>query len=173
MMKTFAMTAIFSLAAAFVPLHAQTVEVALLEDAGDLGSRANRTSEIIITGVLDGLFDTGLIGTNSRPLDGTIASFLSYVPGAVSAEGFVDYVIVVFAEYSNTAPVPACRYRLVRVRDGKEMAQGTVPAVDPASTSIVDIDKACHKVGVAVSAACGEVVRGVSASRRKYGYEKA
>ncbi len=172
-MKTFAITAIFSLAAAFVPLNAQTVEIALLEDAGDLGAKANRASESIISGVLDGLFDAGLIGTNSRPLDGTAASFLSYVPGVASADGFVDYVIVVFAEYSNAAPVPACRYRLVRVRDGREMAQGTIPAVDPASTSIVDIDKACHKLGLAVSAACGGVVRGVNASRRKYGYEKA
>jgi len=172
-MKNLVMTAMFSLAAAFVPLPAQTIEVALLESAGDFGAKATRTSEIIISGVLDGLFDAGFIGTNARPMDGTSASFLSYVPGMGSAEAFIDYVIVVFAEYSSAVPVPVCGYRLVRVRDGRELARGTVPAADPASGSSIDIDKACVKVGRAISAACGVVVRGVSASWRKYGHEKA
>jgi hypothetical protein len=173
MMKILAMIAMFSLAAAFVPLHAQTIEVTLLESAGDMGAKATRSSEIIISGVLDGLFDAGFIGTNARPLSGTATSFLTYVPGADSAEGFVDFVIVVFAEYSNAVPVPVCGYRLIRVSDGREMARGTVPAVDPASSSSIDIDKACVKLGKAISAACGGVVRGVSSSRRKYGHEKA
>ena len=172
-MKILAMTAIFSLAAAFVPLHAQTIEVALLESAGDMGATAHRSSEIVISGVLDGLFDAGYIGTNARPLSGTSASFLSYVPGADSAEGYVDYIIVVFAEYSDAVPVPFCGYRLIRVSDGRELTRGTVPAAVPASGSVSDMDKACVKVGKAISAACGGVVRGVSSSRRKYGHEKA
>ncbi len=172
-MKIHAIAAFFSLATAFVPLQAQTIEVALLEAAGDRGAKATRASEIVISGVLDGLFDAGYIGTNVRPSDGTSASFLAYVPGADSAEGFIDYVIVVFAEYGNTVPVPVCGYRLIRVSDGLELARGTIPAVDPASSSSVDIDRACVKVGKAISAACGGVVRGVSSSRRKNGHEKA
>jgi len=172
-MKILAMIAMFSLAAAFVPLHAQTIEVSLLESTGDLGAKATRTSEIIISGVLDGLFEAGYIGTNARPQPGTSASFESFVPGTDSAEGFVDFVIVVFAEYGGTEPVPVCAYRLIRVSDGRKMARGTIPAVDPASSSSIDIDKACVKVGKAISAACGGVVRGVSSSRRKYGHEKA
>ncbi len=172
-MKIYAMATMFSLAAAFVPLQAQTIEVTLFEAAGDLGARATRTSEIVISGVLDGLFDAGYIGTNLRPSDGTSASFFAYAPGADSAEGFIDYVIVVFAEYGNTVPVPVCGYRLIRVSDGLELARGTIPAIDPASSSGVDIDRACVKVGKAISAVCGGVVRGASTSRRKNGHEKA
>lgn len=172
MMKILAMTIIISFAAAFAPLQAQTIEIALLESAADPGAQVTR-SDAIISGLLDGLFDAGFIGTNSRPLEGTRASFLSFVPGADSAEGFVDYVIVVFAEYGNTVPVPACWYRLIRVTDHKEMLSGSVSPAEPVSRSGIDIDNACIKVGKAISSACGEVVRGVSASRRKYGYEKA
>lgn len=173
MKKMYAMVAMFSLAAAFVPLHAQTIEVALLESTGDLGAKATRISEIIISGVLDGLFEAGYIGTNARPRSGTNASFESFAPGADSAEGFVDFVIVVFAEYGSTEPVPACAFRLIRVSDGREMTRGIVPAVKPASGSGIDIDKACVKAGKAITAACGGVVQGASASRRKYGHEKA
>jgi len=172
-MKSLAITAIFSLAAAFVPIHAQTVEVALLENSGERAPASTRTSEMIIEGVLDGLFESGIIGTNSRPMPGDLSSFQAYVPGAASAEGMVDYVIVVLAEYRETAPVPACRYRLVRVSDGVELARGTVPTPEPASPSSVDIDTACKSVGAAISTACGGFVRGASASRRKYGHEKA
>jgi hypothetical protein len=154
-MKSLAMTAILSLASAIVPLYAQTVEVALVETA------------------FDGLFDSGLIGTNSRPVLGDRESFLGYAPGSASVEGLIDYVIVVLAEYGQGTPVPECSYRLVRVRDGKELARGRVPVAVPATTSGPEIDKACSALGSAISAACGGVLRGVSASRRKYGYEEA
>lgn len=172
-MKSLAVTAIFSLTAAIAPLYAQTVEVALVESAFDGAYAATRSSELVISGVLDGLFDSGLIGTNSRPVPGDRESFRGYVPGAASVEGLVDYVIVVLAEYGQETPIPECSYRLVRVRDGKELAAGRVPVPVPASTSGPEIDKACSAVGSAISAACGGVLRGVSASRRKYGYEEA
>lgn len=172
-MKSLAMTAIFSLAAAFVPLYAQTVEVALVESSLDGAAAATRSSELVISGVLEGLFDSGLIATNSRPVPGDRESFRAYVPGAASVEGLIDYVIVVLAEYGQATPVPECMYRLVRVRDGKEIARGSAPVVAPVSASGPEIDKACSAVGAAISAACGGVLRGVSASRRKYGYEEA
>jgi len=172
-MKSLAMTAILSLASAIVPLYAQTVEVALVETAFDGAYAATRSSELVISGVLDGLFDSGLIGTNSRPVLGDRESFLGYAPGSASVEGLIDYVIVVLAEYGQGTPVPECSYRLVRVRDGKELARGRVPVAVPATTSGPEIDKACSALGSAISAACGGVLRGVSASRRKYGYEEA
>ena len=140
MMKTFALAALLLIAWAFSPAVAQTVELYMIESAGDLGSAATRSSEMVIGGALDSLFEAGLIGTNARPAAGDESSFLSFVPGAASVEGFVDYVIVVFAEYRGTALVPDCRYRLVRVSDGKAMAQGMVPAVKPASPLQKDME---------------------------------
>ena len=172
-MKTFAMATLVSIASAFSPAVAQTIELNIIEAAGDLGQAATRSSEMVISGALDALFEAGLIGTNARPVAGDESSFLSFVPGAASAEGFVDYVIIVFAEYRGTVPVPDCMYRLVRVSDGKALAQGMVPAVKPASSLQIDMEKACSAVGSAIVAECGIVLRSSAALWRKHGYEEA
>ncbi|PKL07849.1 MAG: hypothetical protein CVV51_11985 [Spirochaetae bacterium HGW-Spirochaetae-7] len=173
MMKTFALAVLVSIASALSPVVAQTIGIAMIESGGSLGPVATRSSEMVINGALDTLFEAGLIGTNERPLAGDESAFLSFVPGTVSIEGFVDYVIVVFAEYRGTVPVPDCRYRLVRVGDGRVLAQGAVPAAKPASPREVDMEKACSAVGSAIAAECGIVLRGTAASWRKHGYEEA
>jgi len=172
-MKTFALAALVSIASAFSPAVAQTIELCTIESAGDIGPAATRSSEMVISGALDALFEAGLIGTNSRPVAGDESSFLAFTPGPASAEGFVDYVIVVFAEYRGTVPVPDCMYRLVRVSDGEALGQGTVPAVKPASALQTDMEKACSAVGSAIVAECGIVLRASAALWRKHGYEEA
>jgi hypothetical protein len=172
-MKRLAATLILSFAAAQAALFAQTVEVSLLEDPGESGQAATRASELVIAGALDGLFDTGFIGTNARPAEGRLAEFLAFVPGDTSKEGLVDYVVVVLAEYAAASPVPACSFRVIRVRDGKELARGAVPAIAPASMAAQDIDTACSRVGKAIVAACGEALRGASSARRDHGKSEA
>lgn len=173
MMKTLALVVLVSIASAFGPAFAQTVEVAMMESAGVLGPAATRSSEMVINGALDALFEAGLIATNSRPVAGDESTFSSFAPGTASVEGFVDYVAVVLAEYGGTVAVPDCRYRLLRVSDGKVLAQGTVQAIPPASALQTDIEKACSAVGSAIVAECGIVLRGSSALWRKHGYEEA
>lgn len=171
-MKHLAAMALFSVIAACTPLLAQTVEVALFESAVDGAQLPSRSSELVISGALDALFDAGFIGTNSRPRPGDAESFLSYKPGLPEVEGRIDFVIVILAEYDQKALVPACGYRLVRVADALELSGGRIPAIVPASTLRDEVDKACAAVGKAVSAECGRVMRRVGSARRNYEHEK-
>jgi hypothetical protein len=138
-MRRLAIAAILALAVAAPCLVAQTVEVSIMELGVDPDGPASGSSELVIAGILDGLFESGFIATNARPASGDDASFEAFAPGADSAEGFVDFVILVLAEYAGEAVVPACSYRVLRVPDGAELARGTVPAATPASKASDDI----------------------------------
>ncbi|MBU0927111.1 MAG: hypothetical protein KKA67_05140 [Spirochaetes bacterium] len=170
-MKRLSVAILLTLASASSPLIAQTVEVALLESGGGTGTALS--SERVIDGAMDGLFLEGFIATSSRPSPGDAESLAAFVPDPGAEEGMVDYVIVILAEYTAASPIPACSYRLVRVRDRAELARGSHPAQVPASLSDKDIKKACSNAGSAISASCGGVMRGLGASRRVYEYEEA
>lgn len=172
--------AILALAAGAASAFGFTVEVALIESAGLPGEQArSATSESVIEGALDGLFDSGTIGTNSRPVAGNSVSFLGYQPRKDSAEASIDFVIVILAEYAaqsadeGKAAVPSCRYRLLRVSDGSELAGGSLPAIIPASLAEADVLKACGAMGKAIATACGRALSGTSASWRVHAYREA
>lgn len=172
-MKIPALALCISILALSLAPYAQTVEVTIFETPPVLGSVQAQSSELVISGVLDGLFETGFIGTNARPVSGDDTAFMSFVPGVDEKEGRVDFVIVILARYPGTEPVPACDFRLIRVSDGLELVRGSVPPVIPTSKSFKDIEKACSVVGVAITAGCTAALRGLSASRRSYAQEEA
>ena len=172
-MRRLAIAAFFALAAAAPRLVAQTIEVSVMERGVEPDGPASLSSEHVIAGMLDGLFESGFIATNARPAPGDDASFEAFSPGADAVEGFVDFVILVLAEYAPETVVPACSYRILRVPDGAEVSRGKVPAATPVSTASIDIEKACMAVGSAISAACGGALRSLSVSRGDDGYEEA
>jgi len=135
-------------------INAQTIEVSLIETEPVSGNSMTRQSEYVISGALDALFEAGLIGTNARPAAGDLAAFTQFVPDPDAAEAMIDYVVAILAEYDGLNPVPSCRYRLIRIRDGRDVQSGAVPAVVPRSALDADVEKACIDVGGAVAAAC-------------------
>ena len=167
--------------AAAIRIGAQTVEGALVQSVGKVGERATRSSEYIMDGALSALFDTGRIGTNARPADGGATAFRDYVPEASAKEAFIDYVLVIFAEYPSVAegpdaaalPLPSCRYRLVRVRDGQELQSGEVPAAEPLLRVDSEFDKLCRSMGESIALACDAALRRISASWRNNEYIQA
>jgi hypothetical protein len=181
MMKVRSTVLLVCLVTAATRIGAQTIEVALIQSPGQIGTRATRSSEFVIEGALSALFDAGLIATNSRPQDGGIASFREFSSGLVAKDDFIDYVIVIFAEYpamesvtpGQTLPVPACQYRLLRVRDGFEVGSGAIPVVLPVSRLEKELDNACRAMGVSIGLVCDVAVRRVSASWRNHEYCQA
>lgn len=127
-----------------VPLRAQTVSVALLEDSK--GAEARDLSDAVLSGCLDHLFAEGFIATNETigRIDRT--GFQSGALGMNSArEGYVDYVALVWIRYVETPSDPPIRvpeyltWRLVRVRDGSPLAAGD--AAPPRSESATDEER--------------------------------
>ena len=172
-MKHTAVALILSVSAAFCPLVAQTVEVNLLVSADSDGESALRSSELVIEGVLDSLFETGFIGTNARPSGGSEESFKAWKPGTLTSDGFVDYVILVLASYGKGLKVPSCVYALVRVSDGATVFKGEVPAEVPRTSLQADIDSACVSVGRKLGMDCGGALALVSTRWRNHEYFKA
>lgn len=167
-----------AIVACAVPAAAFTVEVALLESmASPEASMAY--SEAVIDGAMDGLFESGSIATNARPEAGGAEAFARFVPPQGSREASVDFVIIILALYSGeqsaagAISVPECRYRLLRVSDGSELASGSVSAASPESALERDVLKACKATGRAVALACGKVLSTVSASWRIHAYHES
>jgi hypothetical protein len=107
-------------------------------------------SEAVIQGVLDTCFETGVIGTNDRPRLGNLESSLAYRPGKDSLEGFVDYELVVFADFRKNGSdymTPDCTYRLIRVSDLAIRYEADLSAIPADSSGKTDVDKACVLMG--------------------------
>ena len=89
------------LAALVSALPAQTIRVVLWFQAppGLPEAAVMDLSEAIIQGALDKSFESGFIGTNDRPRAGSLEVFQNYLPGEDSLEGFVDYELLIFADF--------------------------------------------------------------------------
>jgi hypothetical protein len=133
-------------------VSAQTLRVVLWYEADPSLPEASAVelSEAVIQGALDACFESGLIGTNDRPRAGTLDTTRGYKPGNDAIEGFVDYELVVFADFRQNGPeykVPVCTYRLIRVSDLTVRYSDTLPAMAAASMAKADIDKASMRMG--------------------------
>lgn len=131
---------------------AQTLRVVLWYEADPTLPEASalELSEALIQGALDACFEDGLIGTNDRPRAGSIEKARAYVPGLEAIEAYVDFELVVFADFRKNGTAylaPDCTYRLVRVSDLVTRYSGKLPAVAGKSTLKVDVDKACMSMG--------------------------
>ena len=133
-------------------VSAQTVRVVLWYQADPAlpETAVMDLSEAIIQGALEACFDDGIIGTNDRPRAGTQELALSYKPGKDAEEGFVDFELVIFADFRQNVALykaPDCTFRLIRVSDLVVRHSGTLPAIAAASMAKADIDKACMRMG--------------------------
>ncbi len=130
-------------------LAAQTVEVNAVENENLSSEKTVALSEFIVSGCLDALFDSGYIGTNKRPLAGTKADFDAFSPGWESVEGFIDYHLVLFLEYSAAELLlpPNIIFKLVSVDGGRIMGEGNLKHVVPASKGEADTQSACEEMG--------------------------
>lgn len=140
------------LAASVSLVSAQTLRVVLWFEADPAlpATAALELSEMIIQGALNACFERGVIGTNDRPRSGTLDAALAYKPGTDAIEGFVDYEMVVFADFRQNGPeykTPDCTYRLIRVADLAVRFSGKLPAQAAASMAKTDTDKACISMG--------------------------
>ena len=107
-------------------------------------------SEAIIQGALDACFEDGVIGTNDRPQAGNSETALAYRPGKDAVEGFVDYELIVYADFRQNGVLykaPDCTFRLIRVSDLAIRHSGKLPAMTAVSMAKADIDKACMRMG--------------------------
>ncbi len=159
MMKTnaFALALTVSMLA---PLGAQTVEFVLFATGGGEAPAEARSSECLLSGALDELFARGFIATNALPRRGDEAAFLSYAPGTDSVEGAVDYALVALAAFGERAELSSCRYRLLLVPTGEELASGELKPSPPGASDRKSLDAACASLGAALVAACEAVMRG-------------
>jgi hypothetical protein len=133
-------------------VSAQTLRVVLWYEADPALSETAVVdmSEAIIQGALDACFEDGLIGTNDRPKAGTLDTALSYKPGKDAVEGFVDFELVVFADFRQNGALykaPDCTFRLIRVADLAVRHSGKLPAMTAVSMVKADMDKACMRMG--------------------------
>jgi hypothetical protein len=140
------------LACTISAVSAQTLRVVLWyqADPGLPEELALELSEAVIQGALDTCFESGIIGTNDRPRPGSLEASLSYKPGKDSVEGFVDYELVVFADFRKNGPdyrTPDCYYRLIRVSDHATRHESELPAIPAVSAGKTDVDRACVLMG--------------------------
>lgn len=133
-------------------VSAQTFRVVLWyeADSGLPEDAALEMSEAVIQGALDTWFESGVIGTNDRPRAGSLETTLAYKPGKDAMEGFVDYELVVYADFRNNGTdyrSPDCTYRLIQVSDLATRFAAELPAIPGVSTVKTDVDKACIRMG--------------------------
>lgn len=143
---------VFLLASLVSVASAQTLRVVLWyeADAALPEAAAMDMSEAIIQGALEACFDSGVIGTNDRPRAGTLETVLAYKPGKDAIEGFVDFELVVFADFRQNGTIymaPDCTYRLMRVSDLAIRYSDKLPARVDASATKADMDMACMLMG--------------------------
>ncbi|MBN2873639.1 MAG: hypothetical protein JXM71_00965 [Spirochaetales bacterium] len=172
-MRALLVSLVLSLSAALMPLSAQTVEIVLYESVADADESRLDSSEHVIEGVLEALFDGGFIATNSRPTPGDRPLFDAFKPAKASIEGMVDFVIVVLAEYVVGSRVPSCRYKLIRVSDGGILTQGTIPAGVPRSLLRADVEQACVELGTKITEGCSGPLAGRATAWRNHAYVQA
>jgi hypothetical protein len=133
-------------------IPAQTLRVVLWyqTDASLQEEAGLALSEAVIQGALDACFDSGVIGTNDRPRVGSLETFLAYEPGKDSIEGFVDYELVIFADFMKNGTnylTPDGTFRLMRVSDLAIRYEAELPAKPAVSAAKADVDKACMLMG--------------------------
>lgn len=133
-------------------VSAQTLRVVLWYQADPAlpEESAERMSEALIQGSLDACFESGVIGTNDRPKAGVLETMLAYRPGQDAVDGFVDYELIVFADFTRNGTAyktPDCTYRLIRVSDLDIRHSAMLPAIPGSTAQETDVDKACMLMG--------------------------
>lgn len=118
-------------------LMAQTVEVLACQNGGD---EYSESTESILSGCLDLLFQSGIIATNERPRTLSPEAFADSRLGIDSAAaGYVDFLLSFFVSYGPSTAVAgrsvplSLAWRVQRISDERILDSGSItPALDKA-----------------------------------------
>lgn len=115
----------------------------------------------LVDGCMSVLFDAGHVATNE---DASLVAHGDWGERdyglAGAKEGLVDYVIALFVEWAPSSihkdailPV-SVDYRLVRVRDGKVLAEGSVPGSADSEDASAHATRTASRAGAQAGSAC-------------------
>ena len=142
---------------------ALTVAVAPAEERNDASAQGGKESPIryLVSGCLNSLFDAGFIATDSGVSRVQRDSWWLADYGLADArDGLVDYVIAVFVEWApssfhkGTALPVSVDFRLVRVFDGKVLAEGSVSGPPDSENAASQESKTASQAGAAATESC-------------------
>lgn len=144
---------------------AMTVGLAPAEDPSHaLDGRATPIA-FVVSGCLDRLFEAGLIASDSSVAESTRAEWESYAGDlAAMREGLLEFAIRIYVEWKESsfkkeALLPSrIGYRLVRVADGKIMAEGSVDGPPDSEDAASHLEKEAAMAGAASVASCVELL---------------
>lgn len=115
----------------------------------------------LVDGCMTALFDAGHVATDESPALVARGDWGDRDYGLAGArEGLVDYVIALFVEWAPSSihkdailPV-SVDYRLVRVRDGRVLAEGSVPGNADSEDASAHAARTASQAGASACAAC-------------------
>ena len=117
----------------------------------------------LVDGCMTALFDAGHIATDASSASVSRADWGTRDYGLADArKGLVDFVIAIFVEWAPSsihkdALLPASvDYRLVRVRDGRVFAEGTVPGSADSEDASEHVARTASRTGALAVNACIE-----------------
>jgi hypothetical protein len=117
----------------------------------------------LVDGCMSALFDAGHVATDEDTAMVRRGDWGERDYGLAGAkEGLVDYVIALFVEWAPSSihkeailPVTV-DYRLVRVRDGRVLAEGSVPGSADSEDASTHAARTASRAGASAGAACIE-----------------
>ena len=119
----------------------------------------------LVSGCMDALFDAGHITTDSAVARDPRDSWGPSDYGLASArEGLVDYVIALYVKwrpsaYHKEAALPSSiDYRLVRILDGKVLAEGSVQGPPDSESASSHEASTASQAGLAVAEPCIKIL---------------
>ena len=119
----------------------------------------------VVSGCMDRLFEAGFIASDSSVSPATRAEWEAGSSDlAALREGLVDFVIRVYVEwkessYKEEALLPSrIGYRLVRVADGKVVAEGFAEGPPDSEDAASHLEKEAAMAGAASVASCVELL---------------
>jgi hypothetical protein len=130
-------------------------------------SAAGRSTPIgfVVSGCMDRLFEAGFIASDASVLASTREAWASGTGDlAEFKEGLADYVVKLYVEWKESSfkkevLLPSrIGYRLVRVADGKIVAEGSAEGPPDSEDAASHLEKEAAKAGAAIVASCVELL---------------
>ena len=130
-------------------------------------ARAERSTPMpfVVAGCMSRLFEAGLIATDSAVAQSSLADWRAGTGDlAALREGLVEFAIRIYVEWKESsfkkeALLPSrIGYRLVRVADGKIVAEGSADGPPDSEDAALHPEKEAAKAGAASIASCVELL---------------
>jgi hypothetical protein len=120
----------------------------------------------VVSGCMDSLFEAGLIASDSAVSSSSLAEWRSSVGNlAAMRESLEEFALRLYVEWKessfkkDTLLPSRIGYRLVRVADGKVVAEGSADGPPDSEDAASHHEKAAAKAGAAGIASCVELLK--------------